>query len=172
MATAAIPTPETAEAPAPKKGGPMLIIVGAVAGLALGWVVGSIVIAPKLAAGPDAPAEVVALDEHGKPLPADGPGSVHSIENLVVNPAGTNGQRFLLITTAIVVKDASALEEVAARDAEVRDRVVELLSSRTVEALSDPTKRETLKNDLAAAVGALFEEGVVKRVLLPQFVIQ
>ena len=40
------------------------------------------------------------------------------------------------------------------------------------EELGDPTKREALKTDLAAAVGALFPEGVVKRVLLPQFVIQ
>lgn len=170
MATIAAPAPEVAEAPV-KKGGPKLILIGAAVGLGLGWVVGSMVIAPRLAQGPvDATAEA-AEGEHG-PAEETGPSSVHQIENLVVNPANTNGSRFLLITTAIVVKDAAALEEVAARDAEVRDRVVELLSSRTVEQLSDPAARETLKSDLAAAVGALFPEGVVKRVLLPQFVIQ
>ncbi len=170
MATIAAPAPEVAEAPA-KKGGPKLILIGAVAGLGLGWVVGSMVIAPRLAQAPaDAAAEVVE-GEHGA-TEEKGPSTVHQIENLVVNPANTNGSRFLLITTAIVVRDAAALEEVAARDAEVRDRVVELLSSRTVEQLSDPASRESLKQDLAAAVGALFEEGVVKRVLLPQFVIQ
>jgi flagellar FliL protein len=97
---------------------------------------------------------------------------VHEIENLVVNPASPNGARFLLVTTAIVVKDAGAIEELAARDAEIRDRIVDLLSGRTIEELGDPTRREALKTDLAAAIGALFPEGVVKRVLLPQFVIQ
>lgn len=168
MATAATPAPAVADVAAAPSGGPKLIIVGALAGLVLGGAVGGFVIAPRMG---QAPAGAEAADEHG-PAEAQVAASVHQIENLVVNPASTNGARFLLVTAAIVVKDAAALEELAARDAEIRDRVVDLLGSRTVEELGDPTKREALKTDLAAAVGALFPEGVVKRVLLPQFVIQ
>ena len=169
MATTATPAPAVADAAAAPSGGPKLIIVGALAGLVLGGAVGGFVIAPRMGQAP-AEAESAAA-EHG-PAEAQVAASVHQIENLVVNPASTNGARFLLVTAAIVVKDAAALEELAARDAEIRDRVVDLLGSRTVEELGDPTKREALKTDLAAAVGALFPEGVVKRVLLPQFVIQ
>jgi flagellar basal body-associated protein FliL len=169
MATTASPAPVSAEAP-PSKPGPKLIIVGALAGLALGAITGAFVIAPRMDATPvEAHAEVA--EDHG-PAAAATPATVHLIENLVVNPANTNGQRFLLVTTALVVKDAAALEELAARDAEVRDRIVDLLSGRTIDELGDPSRREALKGDLAAAIGALFKEGVVKRVLLPQFVIQ
>ena len=166
MATAATPVPVVADAPTATAGGKKRILIGAFAGLLLGSAVGGFVIAPRLG---HAPAEVV---EHEAPAEPSGPASVHQIENLVVNPASTNGARFLMVTTAIVVKDASAVEELASRDAEIRDRIVDLLSSRTIEELGDPSRREALKTDLAAAVGALFPEGVVKRVLLPQFVIQ
>lgn len=144
-----------------------MIIIMAAAGLVLGGGVGAFVIAPKLGAGADG----VVVEHESKPEPRV-PAVVHQIENLVLNPANTNGGRFLLVTASIVVKDAAALEEMTARDAEIRDRIVGLLSARTIEYLSDPTNRDALKTDLAAAIGALFEEGVVKRVLLPQFVIQ
>ena len=163
MATQAAPAPAAADAP-PAKGGSKLIIIGAVAGLVLG---------PKRSPGaPAAAAEHAPAGggEHGEG--GASAVSVHAIENLVVNPANTNGSRFLLITTAIIVKDEAALEEVSGRDAEVRDRIVDLLGGKSIEELGDPSRREGLKADLAAAVGALFPEGTVKRVLLPQFVIQ
>lgn len=165
MATAAAPAPAVAAPSANQVGGKKRIMIGALAGLLLGGAVGGFVIAPKMGHGPEAVVEA-------EPAEPSGPVSVHEIENLVVNPASTNGARFLLVTTAIVVKDAGAIEELAARDAEIRDRIVDLLSGRTIEELGDPARREALKTDLAAAIGALFPEGVVKRVLLPQFVIQ
>lgn len=170
---ASAPPPPTdadvAEAP-PQAGGKKLIIIGALAGLVIGFGVGGFVLAPKMGHAADGPAvveEEAAPEDEGTAV-----ASVHSVENLVINPANTNGQRFLLITTSIVVKDAATIAEVAGRDAEVRDRIVDFLGGKSVEELGDPTKREALRTDLAAAVGGLFKEGTVKRVLLPQFVIQ
>lgn len=150
-----------------------MIILGAVAGLVLGGGVGAFVIAPKMGGGAAHAAE--ATDEHAAAEGDHGPPAataVHNIENLVINPASTNGARFLLVTTTIVAKDEAAAAELKDRDAEIRDRIVTLLGSRTIEQLSDPATRDVLKGDLAAAIGALFKEGTVKRILLPQFVIQ
>ncbi len=171
MAAPTAPAPDAVEGAeaAPPGGGKKLTIIGAVVGLVLGGLVGAFVIAPRLDATAHEPA-VVEAESHDETKVA--PTAVHDVENLVINPANTNGARFLLITTSIVVKDAVALEEVAARDAEVRDRIVDFLGSKSVEELGDPTRREALRTDLAAAIGGLFQEGVVKRVLLPQFVIQ
>lgn len=173
MATVAAPMPASAqetsvEAPA-RAGGRMLLIVSIVLGLALGGATGVFVLAPMSGT------EETAGDSHAA-APAEAEAEsvvlVHEVENLVVNPAGTNGQRFLLVTTTVVVRDAAALESVAARDTEVRDRLVDFLSARTVDELSDPSRREILKAELATAVGTLFPAGTVRRVLLPQFVIQ
>lgn len=150
-----------------------MIILGAIAGLVLGGGVGAFVIAPKMGGGAAHAAEATGENaeegEHGAPPAAT---AVHQIENLVINPASTNGARFLLVTTTIVAKDEAASAELKDRDAEIRDRIVTLLGSRTIEQLSDPATRDVLKSDLAAAIGALFKEGTVKRILLPQFVIQ
>lgn len=162
-------TPEGAEAAPAAGGGPKLIILGAVAGLVLGGAVGALVLAPKLGHAADEPAVVETSHE---PAESAAPAAIHAIENLVINPANTNGAKFLLVTTSIVAKDAAALEEIAARDTEVRDRIVDFLSAKAVEELGDPARREGLRTDLAVAVGGLFPEGTVKRVLLPQFVIQ
>jgi flagellar FliL protein len=152
-----------------------MIILGAVAGLVLGGGVGAFVIAPKLGGGAAHAAEAPAEGDHGGgggEHGAPAATAVHHIENLVINPANTNGARFLLVTTTIVAKDEAAAAELKDRDAEIRDRIVTLLGSRTIEQLSDPATRDVLKGDLAAAIGALFKEGTVKRILLPQFVIQ
>lgn len=155
-----------------------MIILGAVAGLVLGGGVGAFVIAPKMGGGAAHAAEGAAEGEHGEAAAGGDHGgapaatAVHQIENLVINPASTNGARFLLVTTTIVAKDEAAAAELKDRDAEIRDRIVTLLGSRTIEQLSDPATRDVLKGDLAAAIGALFKEGTVKRILLPQFVIQ
>lgn len=162
-------TPEGTDAAPAASGGPKLIILGAVAGLVLGGAVGAFAIAPTLGHAADEPAVVEASHE---PAESAAPAAIHAIENLVINPANTNGSRFLLVTTSIVAKDAIALEEIAARDTEVRDRIVDFLGAKTVEELGDPARREGLRTDLASAVGGLFPEGTVKRVLLPQFVIQ
>ncbi len=176
MSSAPAPAAEGTEAP-PAKGGPKLIIIAAVAGLVLGGGVGAFVIAPKMGGGAAHAAEVTGEGEHAA-AEGDGHGgpaaatAVHTIENLVINPANTNGSRFLLVTTTIVAKDEAAAAELKDRDAEIRDGIVTLLGGRTIEQLSDPSARDVLKSDLAAAIGALFKEGTVKRILLPQFVIQ
>lgn len=176
MSTATAPTAAGAAdgTQAPAGGGKKLIIVGGVAGLVLGAVVGMFAIgprlAPKAAAAASAEAEA-AGGEHGEGA-APAAAAVHSVENLVVNPANTNGSRFLLVTISIVGRDEATMQEIQGRDAEVRDRIVDFLSSRSVEELGNPANREALRTDLGAAIGSLFKEGAVKRILLPQFVIQ
>lgn len=178
MSTATAPTAEGAAEgqQAPAGGGKKTIIIGGVAGLVLGAVVGALAIGPRLS--PKAPpaheadAAEAGGGEHGAGGEGGAAAAVHSVENLVVNPANTNGARFLLVTISIVGRDEVAMEEIKGRDAEVRDRIVDFLAAKSVDELSDPARREALRTDLGAAIGSLFKEGVVKRILLPQFVIQ
>jgi flagellar basal body-associated protein FliL len=59
-----------------------------------------------------------------------------------------------------------------ARDAEVRDVVVRLLSTKTVVELADAGRREAVKNELQGALAARFPKAGIRAVLFPQFVIQ
>ena len=105
---------------------------------------------------------------HGK---ATGP-YVHSVDNLVLNPLGTNGTRFLLVTAAFEVSNDKLVEQMRGRDSEIRDLLNRTLGSRTVEQLGDLSEREPLREDLRLQLEGMFGAGSVRKVYLPQFVIQ
>lgn len=99
--------------------------------------------------------------------------TVYMLDNLVLNPAESGGARFLLLSIAFEAKNATVVEELKARDAELRDAVLVTLGAKTVEQLSDMRLRDSTKAELIAATGKLFKKkGSIVRVYFPQFVIQ
>ena len=202
MSADATPAPDAEAAPAAGGAKPLPVILAVVAGLALGGGAGAFGVGPALASGiaPSPPAahaahhakaadaasdagaaddEAAADDEDGGDAPADKKGgkegeasSVYTIENLVLNPAGSGGTRFLLLSIAFQMKDAAALESIKARDAELRDAVLVTLGAKSVEQLADMTARDSLRVELRNATAKALHTRGVKRVYFPQFVIQ
>lgn len=105
--------------------------------------------------------------EHG----SSGP-HIHSVGNLVLNPLNTNGTRFLLVSAAFEVRDAGLIRQMEGRDSELRDLLNRTLGSRTVEELSDLAQREPLRVEIREQMEEMFGAGSVRKVYLPQFVIQ
>jgi flagellar FliL protein len=161
-------------------------VVALVAGLALGAGGGAFFVGPAMARGivpaaPVATAEGTDGDEDGEAHGAakgekkegEAPAkNVHTLDNLVLNPAGSNGTRFLLLTIALEVKNEAVLAEMKERDAELRDAVLVALGAKSVEQLAEMPAREALKVELRDVSAKLFKPGAVKRVYFPQFVIQ
>lgn len=176
--------PEGEEAP-PKSGPKGIVLVGALVGalligaaaglFALGPVIASksgyvVAIGDSTGAHPDS-----AAGEDGEPA-ATGEGAVsnlHLIDNLVLNPAGSGGSRFLMLTASIEFQDPTMIDEIKVRDAEARDIVLRVMGAKSVEELSDLTNRELLKRQLADSLGTMFKKKqVIRRIFFPQFVIQ
>lgn len=140
------------------------VVAGLVAGLVLGGAVGGYALGPLVVKRLSEPA--------GGAVEARERGAIHVMEGLVVNPADSQGLRFLVATVAFEVDSPATAEELAARDAEVRDAVLGVLGSKTVAQLADVGGREALKEELRAVAAGMVEKGEVRRVYLPQFVIQ
>lgn len=174
-------TPTTAaEAAAPAKPKKLLVVVLAVAGLALGIGGGAFVAAPLLA-GKSAAAATPGMPSGRHAKPGDGAGKpggeaaapiIFSMENLVLNPAGTSGTRFLMATVAVELSDAKHLDKLKEREAETRDILVSLLGRKTVDELSDATRRDAFRAEANAAIAPLLPKHAIRRVFFPQFVIQ
>lgn len=100
----------------------------------------------------------------------------YMVEDLVVNPAGSGGTRFLIATVGIGLTDASFASALQARDAEVRDAVLGVLGAMTVEQLVASQAEGSARDELRAAVREplvrMFSEKMVRRVLLPRLVVQ
>ena len=167
--------PASTEA-APKKGKAKLygvIAIGLVAGTGLGiFVIGPTLshrLGPKTASAATAPK---GEKEKGKEGEADPTKVLHVVDNLVLNPAGSNGQRFLMVNATFEMKDAAAVEKIKSHDAEVRDVLLTVLGHKTVEELTDVSQRESIKKEMIVALNPLFPGNLISRVYFPQFVIQ
>ena len=99
-------------------------------------------------------------------------GEFLEVQGLIVNPAGTDGQRYLMVNLGLESSKASVLEELETKEVVVRDRVLRLLSQRSVEELADIGQREPLKDELRGAINRVLENGEVSRLYFTQYVLQ
>jgi flagellar FliL protein len=148
-------------------------IVALVVGLAIGlWLVGPVA-AERLASPGDQAAEHGSADHGGgHGAKGSGPSGKYRIENLVLNPAETKGTRFLMATVVVSLTGEGAEESLAERDAEIRDHLMSLLGSKTVDELTDVSRRGELKREIRVALSDLVPAEEIKAVYLPTFVIQ
>jgi len=166
MATEAIdqvPAADEAAASPPNTGRRNVLLL-AIAGVIAGSAVGLFGVGPVLAKR---------KATHPAPKVEEPKSAVtHSLENLVLNPAGSGGTRFLMVTAAFELKDAATEQLMKDHEAECRDRILSLLSKKTVEELTEPGERDAIKRQVLDAVTPLFPKGTVLKVFFPQFVIQ
>ncbi|MEO8199715.1 MAG: flagellar basal body-associated FliL family protein [Gemmatimonadota bacterium] len=159
-----IEAPETeAKKPGKKKMVTMAVVGAAVL---LGGGAGAFVIGPRFSHSEAvAPVDSLAKSDPGKP------GVIFRIDNLVVNPAGSQGTRFLMISVGFEVANDSIKKRLEEQEVEVRDTVLAALQNETLESLTKPGARDGLKRILGEAVAPLVGATELK-VFLPQFVIQ
>lgn len=111
------------------------------------------------------------------PKQAARPGPVYSFEPFIVNVAGTGGTRYLKATISVECADRKASSEISEAEIRVRDAVLDVLSTYSLEDLTDVSKRDAIRRRVADAIeGAVPGRGKgparVKGVYFLEFVIQ
>jgi flagellar basal body-associated protein FliL len=106
------------------------------------------------------------------PVGLDAVGSMFQIKDIVVNPSGTNGTRYLCTTVALEITNPAVEEEATAREAQVRDLLIEILSRRTVTELSSLEMRDHIRDEIGTSVNALLTSGDIDGVYFSNFVLQ
>ncbi len=178
---------------APKKGPNKLILFGGigVVAIVLGIVLALFVIAPMTSGGGEqAAAEPVAEesshDGHGESAEADhggdageggehggsAKGNIYSIDNIIINPAGTGGSRFLSTSISFELKSSQLAKEFATKDVVIRDALITILSSKTVTQLTNPKQREITRYQIRKRVAQLLETEDIQGVYYTDFVLQ
>lgn len=103
----------------------------------------------------------------------DGSGSiVYAIKDIVVNPAGTAGSRFLSVSFGFEL--ASAELETAFEDREplIRDALITILSSKTVSQLTDAKQKEIMRYQVRRRLSKLLKTDGLEGVYFTDFVLQ
>ncbi len=186
------PGEEEEAAPAAAKGPlipPILVRFSIVGGILAVMAVAAIflvtdVIAPRLKKlGETAPAAAEAT----KAEAVHEPGEVIEIKDLIVNPAGSGGRRYLKVTAAIELEAEHAKKgkkrEAAKegepggavgglQDAQIRDLLIRELSSRTLDELTDPVTKEEMRQGILDGLSVVFGARRVTNVYFTEYVVQ
>lgn len=119
---------------------------------------------------PSATAEE-STDEEGEPKKEVGK-NIYSVDDMIVNPANTNGQKLLLISLGIDLPSKEALDKFKEKDVLVKDAVIGILSSKSVDELDNYQLRDTLKLQLIKQIKAKIPNTKINDIYFPKFIIQ
>jgi flagellar FliL protein len=145
--------------------GVVLVMVGAA------FVVTKMVIKPAMA--PHATAEPEKEKEAESPGEgAESKAEVYLVSNLLVNPTGTGGTRYLSASVGLQVTSPVSLEKLRLRDLQVRDLLILVLSSRTVEELTDSKSREQMRKEILGRLNQLLGGDQLTAVYFVDYVLQ
>ncbi len=163
---------ETAEAPA-KAGNSKKVIGGILAAAIAGIAVGNFVVAPRLGAAGGESHEVSEEEDFGGGGGSHGKGGPKQvrIDNLIVNPAGSSGSRFVVVTIVYEVADETAEGRLKAAEVQLRDAAASTLERHNLEALTRAGARDSLRAEFLRIATPILK-GAKAKVFLPQFLIQ
>ena len=163
----AAPDGGAAETPAKAGGKKKLILFGGIGVgiLVIGVVLAVFVLKPMMSGsgGEQKAAEPAKTETHAeaakkteKPQKAEGEkkkegekgggeGLIFTIKDIVVNPAGTGGSRFLSVSFAFEFGSKDAASQFEGKEPQVRDVLITILSSKTLADLTDPKQKEVMR---------------------------
>jgi flagellar FliL protein len=150
-----------------------LILVGTVVVMAVAaFLVTKMVIKPALAPGVADNAPAKAKPEKTSEKGGKDKAEVYLVSNLLVNPTGTGGTRYLSASVGIQVDSPGVLDQLRVRDLQVRDLLILVLSSRTVEELTDPRSREQMRKEILGRLNQLIGGEELSAVYFVDYVLQ
>lgn len=97
---------------------------------------------------------------------------IHSLDDIIVNPAQTNGKTLLLASVGFDVKDAEGKKSLEDKQVVVKDVIISVLSSKSTDQLSRASYRDTIKTEILSSLKSKIPEAGVSNVYFSKFIIQ
>ncbi|MEW6412662.1 MAG: flagellar basal body-associated FliL family protein [Candidatus Zixiibacteriota bacterium] len=171
-----------AEAPPPakKKGGLMLFGGIGLGAVIVGVALALFVVKPMMSdSGGDSAAVEQSESSHEKDAKKPhkksgeaGEALIHEINNIVINPAGTGGSRFLSVSFGFDLASPALAAQFERREPIIRDALITILSSKTVQQLTDPKEKEIVRYQIKKRLCQLMESDGITGVYYTDFVMQ
>ncbi|MEO1022149.1 MAG: flagellar basal body-associated FliL family protein [Bacteroidota bacterium] len=94
------------------------------------------------------------------------------LEELVVNPANTNGRRYLLVEISLELDNKEHIPLIETHNVQLKQSMIDALSSRSVSQLSAVEARNTLRDELIDIVNTTIEVESVRNLYFTKYVMQ
>ena len=99
-------------------------------------------------------------------------GAIYLIEDLVVNPAGSGGTRYLCVSLGFEASEPATVSELETRDAQVKDVLIRIFGSKSVPELIDVELREAMRGEIRESVDSVLHPHHLDGVYFVNFVLQ
>ena len=159
-----------------EKKGSKLVLIIIISLLVVILVVGGIV-AYMLLSGDDKPPRPQQASSQQQQQNAPAPselqvGAMFPLEPFTVNLLSESGRRYLKVKLNLEMSNPNLQAELNKKMPVVRDSVIGVLSSKTVEEISTRRGKENLKDEIIEQINKRLQDGYVSRVYFMMFVIQ
>ncbi len=99
-------------------------------------------------------------------------GLIYSVDDMIVNPAQTNGKMLLLASLGLSVENEEARKSLEEKQVIVKDAIISVLSSKNVNQLSSADYRDTLKTEILKNLAEQMPGSKVNNIYFSKFIIQ
>ncbi|WP_456453085.1 flagellar basal body-associated protein FliL [Hydrogenimonas sp.] len=99
-------------------------------------------------------------------------GPMYPLDKFTVNLMSENGRRFLVVKMNLEEDSEELTPELDKKTPLVRDIVISILSSKTVEEITTAKGKEKLKEEIIAQINRHLNDGEIRHVYFTEFVIQ
>jgi flagellar basal body-associated protein FliL len=97
---------------------------------------------------------------------------VFKMDELIVNPAGSQGQRFLVVEISLELEDSMHIELIISHMQRIKHNMIEALASKTVDQLVQFEEREKLRTELKNIVNREIGQHSVRHLYYTRYVMQ
>lgn len=99
-------------------------------------------------------------------------GPMYPLDKFTVNLLSQNGSRYLVAKIDLEQENPEMTPELDTKVSLIRDIIISILSSKTVEEISTPKGKEKLKEEIIDQINKYLEDGEIKRIYFTNFIIQ
>lgn len=99
-------------------------------------------------------------------------GTIHPLEILVVNLKSDNGRRYLKTLISLEITDPKLSIELTLKNAVIRDKIIRILSSKSVEEVASTKGKQTLVDQITVALNSMLDTKSINSIYFTEFVVQ
>ncbi|RJP14981.1 MAG: flagellar basal body protein FliL [Candidatus Abyssobacteria bacterium SURF_5] len=96
----------------------------------------------------------------------------YGIDPIIVNPAESNGERYLKATVSLEADDPEIVAEIDKRLPQIKNQINTILSSKTIEQVQTNEDKERLRREIQSRINGLLATGNINNVYFEEFVYQ
>jgi len=97
---------------------------------------------------------------------------IYTMEDVIVNPTGTSGQRLMLASVNIDLLSEEQLKFLKEREPIVKDLIISTISSKTIAQLGQVGFKDTLKIELSGSIKKKFPDVKVNDIYFSKYIMQ